>query len=54
MSKRAGATVVDVKGSHAVYVSQPQEVAHIIEAAAKGTLVAEKDKGTTGELAAAK
>jgi pimeloyl-ACP methyl ester carboxylesterase len=30
MSKRAGATVVEVKGSHAVYVSQPQAVAHII------------------------
>jgi hypothetical protein len=25
MSKRAGSTVVEVKGSHAVYVSQPQE-----------------------------
>jgi pimeloyl-ACP methyl ester carboxylesterase len=54
MSKRAGATIVEVKGSHAVYVSQPQAVAHIIEAAAKGALVAEKDKGTAGELAAAK
>jgi pimeloyl-ACP methyl ester carboxylesterase len=54
MSKRAGATVVEVKGSHAIYVSQPQAVAHIIEAAAKGALVAEKEKGTAGELAAAK
>ena len=27
MSKRAGATVVEVKGNHAVYVSQPQAVA---------------------------
>src|SRR5271169_2522835 len=54
MSKRAGATVVEVKGSHAIYVSQPQAVAHIIEAAAKGALVAEKGKGTAGELAAAK
>src|SRR5437879_1785723 len=27
MSKRAGSTVVEVKGSHAVYVSQPQAVA---------------------------
>jgi pimeloyl-ACP methyl ester carboxylesterase len=35
MSKRAGATVVEVKGSHAVYVSQPQAVASIIETAAK-------------------
>lgn len=36
MSKRAGATVVEVKGSHAVYVSQPQAVADLIETAAKG------------------
>ena len=47
MSKRAGARVVEVKGSHAVYVSQPQAVAHIIEAAAKGALVADKEKFTT-------
>ena len=51
MSKRAGATVVEVKGSHAVYVSQPQAVAHMIEAAAKGALVAEKGKGTTSAAA---
>jgi hypothetical protein len=30
MSKRAGSTVVEAKGSHAVYVSQPQAVAAII------------------------
>jgi pimeloyl-ACP methyl ester carboxylesterase len=36
MSRRAGSTVVEVKGSHAVYVSQPQAVASIIEQAAKG------------------
>ena len=36
MSKRAGATVVEVKGSHAIYVSQPQAVAALIETAAKG------------------
>ena len=36
MSKRAGSTVVEVKGSHAVYVSQPQAVASIIETAATG------------------
>ena len=47
MSKRAGATVVEVKGSHAIYVSQPQAVAHIIEVAAKGALVAAEAKGTT-------
>ena len=36
MSKRAGSTVVEVKGSHAVYVSQPQAVASLIEKAASG------------------
>jgi pimeloyl-ACP methyl ester carboxylesterase len=36
MSKRAASTVVEVKGSHAVYVSQPQAVASLIEKAAKG------------------
>ena len=34
MSKRAGATVAEVSGSHAVYVSQPQAVAALIEKAA--------------------
>jgi len=37
MSKRAGSTVVEVKGSHAIFVSQPQAVASLIEKAAKGT-----------------
>ena len=35
MSKRAGSTVVEVKGSHSVYVSQPQAVAALIEKAAR-------------------
>jgi pimeloyl-ACP methyl ester carboxylesterase len=35
MSKRAGSTVVEVKGSHAIYVSQPEAVAAIVEQAAK-------------------
>ncbi len=35
MSKRAGATVVEVSGSHAVYVSQPDAVAGLIAKAAK-------------------
>src|SRR6202167_3006143 len=35
MSKRAGSSVVEVKGSHAVYVSQPEAVAEIIRKAAK-------------------
>jgi pimeloyl-ACP methyl ester carboxylesterase len=33
MSKRAGSTVVEVSGSHAVYVSQPAPVAALIEEA---------------------
>jgi len=40
MSKRAGSTVVEVKGSHSVYVSKPEEVAALIETAAKGVKVA--------------
>jgi pimeloyl-ACP methyl ester carboxylesterase len=35
MSKRAGSGVVEVKGSHAVYVSQPEVVAELIQKAAK-------------------
>jgi pimeloyl-ACP methyl ester carboxylesterase len=34
MSQRAGSTVSEVPGSHAVYVSQPQAVASLIEKAA--------------------
>jgi len=37
MSKRAGATVVEVAGSHAIYVSQPAAVAGLITKASKGT-----------------
>jgi len=40
MSKRAGSTVVEVKGSHAVYVSQPVAVAGLIAKAAKGAKLA--------------
>ena len=36
MSRRAGSTVVEVAGSHAIYVSQPNAVAMLIESAAKG------------------
>jgi pimeloyl-ACP methyl ester carboxylesterase len=35
MSQRAGATVTEVPGSHAVYVSQPSAVAAVIEQAAQ-------------------
>jgi pimeloyl-ACP methyl ester carboxylesterase len=44
MSKRAGATTTEIRGSHAVYVSQPQAVASIIEKAAHGT----RQEATTG------
>ena len=40
MSERAGATVVEVAGSHAIYVSQPNAVASLITQAAKGAKVA--------------
>ena len=36
MSRRAGATAVEIGASHSVYVSQPQAVASLIETAAKG------------------
>src|SRR3984893_14029383 len=52
MSKRAGSTVVEVKGSHAAYVSQPQAVAHLIEKAATGALVAGQEKSGGGVLVA--
>ena len=35
MSQRANATVVEATGSHAVYVSQPEAVAQLIETAVK-------------------
>src|ERR1700680_1880427 len=35
MSKRAGSTVVEVKGSHAIYLSQPEAVAALVEKPAK-------------------
>ncbi len=36
MAKRAGSIVVEVAGSHAIYMSQPKAVAAFIEEAAKG------------------
>jgi pimeloyl-ACP methyl ester carboxylesterase len=40
MSKRAGSTGAEVKGSHAVYVSQPRAVAALITKAASGVALA--------------
>jgi len=42
MSKRAGSTVVEVGGSHAVYVSKPEAVAALIERAANGLKLGRK------------
>jgi pimeloyl-ACP methyl ester carboxylesterase len=36
MAKRAGSTVVETAGSHAIYVSQPAAVAALIAQAARG------------------
>ena len=40
MAKRANSTIAEVKGSHAIYVSQPGAVAALIEQAAKSVKVA--------------
>jgi pimeloyl-ACP methyl ester carboxylesterase len=40
MSARAGSTVVEVNGSHAIYVSQPGAVASLIKQAAQGLAAA--------------
>ena len=40
MSKRAGSTVVEVAGSHAIYVSQPNAVAALIKQASQGVAAA--------------
>ena len=41
MSQRAGSVVVEVKGSHAIYVSRPGAVSALIEQAAEGARVAD-------------
>ena len=40
MAKRADSTVVEEKGSHAIYVSKPEAVAALIEQAANGVSAA--------------
>ena len=42
MSKRAGSTVVEAQGSHAIYVSKPEAVAALIVKAANGVKSAAK------------
>jgi pimeloyl-ACP methyl ester carboxylesterase len=48
MSKRAGSTVVESKGSHAVYVSQPAAVAALIETAARASTSTSADTRRVG------
>jgi pimeloyl-ACP methyl ester carboxylesterase len=43
MAKRAGATVTELKGSHAIMVSQPQAVTDVILEAAKFVSSRSKD-----------
>jgi len=38
MSERAGSTVVEARGSHSIYVSEPQATAKLINQAAQGAL----------------
>jgi pimeloyl-ACP methyl ester carboxylesterase len=40
MSARAGSTVIEVAGSHSIYVSQPAAVADLIKAAVNATIPA--------------
>jgi hypothetical protein len=44
MSKRAGSTVVEIKASHAVYVSKPEAVASLIEEAANDVKLPDQDR----------
>ena len=37
MAKRAGSETIEVPGSHAVYVSKPEDVARLIERAARAS-----------------
>jgi pimeloyl-ACP methyl ester carboxylesterase len=47
MSKRAGSRVVETKGSHAIYVSQPDAVASLIEDAALSSVPTGSKVATT-------
>jgi pimeloyl-ACP methyl ester carboxylesterase len=42
MAKRAGSAVIEVRGSHAIYVSQPHAVASVIEQAAIGAVTVKR------------
>jgi pimeloyl-ACP methyl ester carboxylesterase len=45
MAQRIGATVVEVAGSHAIMLSQPQAVAALIQQAAQGATAATAAQG---------
>jgi pimeloyl-ACP methyl ester carboxylesterase len=45
MAQRAGARIVEERGSHAIYVSRPQAVADLIAEAARGVLTAGRSGG---------
>jgi pimeloyl-ACP methyl ester carboxylesterase len=47
MSKRAGSTVVEVKGSHAIYVSQPAAVAALIKKALESSSAGAHSRSTS-------
>ena len=49
MAERAGATIVEERGSHSIYVSRPQAVAALIAAAAYGVQTAEESRGREPE-----
>ena len=49
MAQRAGATMVEERGSHAIYVSRPQAVAALIAQAARGVQTAEESRGREPE-----
>ena len=49
MAERAHATIVEERGSHAIYVSRPQAVADLIAEAARGVETAEASRGREPE-----
>ena len=52
MAARAGSTVAEAAGSHAIYVSKPEAVAALIAKAAKS--VSSKNSGVTAKLTRSK
>jgi pimeloyl-ACP methyl ester carboxylesterase len=50
MAQRAGSTVVEVGGSHSIYVSNPEAVADLIGAASEGERAASPERRETAEV----